>query len=163
MMAMKWSDDRRQRFLEALDESGVVQYACDAAGMSRARMYQLRREDHDFAEEWDSAIERSVDRIEQRAINMAAHGWDEPVFGRVARDTDAQIGTVRKYDTGLMRFILQRRRPERYSEKLQIDNRVTKGDSEHVDLSRLDDEELAVWERLLDKAAVDEGTEPAQD
>lgn len=54
-------DNHSQAFLDALRTVPVVQVACDKVGLSRNTVYRWKREDADFAEEFDAAI---VDGIE---------------------------------------------------------------------------------------------------
>jgi molybdenum-dependent DNA-binding transcriptional regulator ModE len=46
---------RSARFLAALEESGNVSLACEAAGLGKDRTYKLRRDDAAFAAAWDAA------------------------------------------------------------------------------------------------------------
>ncbi len=79
--------------------------------MSRRSAYDWRKEDQEFANEWDAAEALGTDLLEDEARRRAAQGVDEPVFwkGEVK-------GFVRKYSDVLLIFMLKARRPEKYRE-----------------------------------------------
>lgn len=49
--------ERRERFLQALADTGSVTAAIAAAGASRTRVYELRTVDPAFASAWEEAEE----------------------------------------------------------------------------------------------------------
>jgi hypothetical protein len=53
--------------------------------------------------------------VEDAAVSRAVDGWEEAVYqgGR-------QVGTVRKFDSALLMFMLRARRPETYRERTEI-------------------------------------------
>lgn len=66
-------------FLEALRETGVVAEASRRSGVNSAVAYHHRRNDADFAAQWDNAMEDATDTMEIEARRRAVHGVDEPV------------------------------------------------------------------------------------
>jgi hypothetical protein len=128
----------REPFLEALRNVPVVQYACDAAGITRPTAYNHRNADKDFAEAWEDAMEAGVDRAEQEAFRRAVHGFEEPVIYQgvlsttVARDAAGEpvldaMGemvrvplTVRKHSYGLLSLVLKGRRKKVYAERTEL-------------------------------------------
>jgi hypothetical protein len=64
---------RRQAFLASLAATGNVEAACRAVGVGRSAIYAWRREDSDFAAEWDAAITAVMDRVEAKVIDQALH------------------------------------------------------------------------------------------
>lgn len=58
---------RKKRFLEALEESGNVTLAREAAGLGKDRVYLARQEDAAFAAAWADALERFRVRAEDEA------------------------------------------------------------------------------------------------
>jgi hypothetical protein len=56
MKALKFN--RREAFLRALADTGIVTVAAGVAGVTRARAYQVRKEDPVFAAAWDEAEEK---------------------------------------------------------------------------------------------------------
>lgn len=110
-------DDWRELFLQALAESGVVKYACVAAGVHRATAYRARDEDRPFAAAWDEALDDGVDALELEARRRAKDGVERPVYqsGKLA-------GTVREYSDSLLMFLLRAHRPERFSERYRLEH-----------------------------------------
>jgi hypothetical protein len=83
----KW----QKRFLEVLAETPSVKAACLTAGVSRMTAYRYRHSDPEFAEQWQDAIDQSVDDLEAVAFKLAVEG-----------------------DAGLIQFMLRCHKPEVY-------------------------------------------------
>ena len=66
----KW----RKRFLAALAESSNVTAAAEAAGISLSWVYQTKRDDRDFAEDWLVALCEGYDRLELELLARARSG-----------------------------------------------------------------------------------------
>jgi hypothetical protein len=130
------------KFFEALAVHGVVGAACEISGYSRAIVYEFRKTDKEFARQWEEALERSTERMEEEAFKRAVYGSESYVVngGRVAyievpevdalgqpiSDQDGEPVTkkvplveYKKSDT-LMIFLLKGRRPEVYRERYDI-------------------------------------------
>ena len=112
MPAIRWTSQRRAKFVKELAKSGNISAAARKAGVSRSHAYALRSMDIDFASEWTDALETAVDTLEAEARRRAVDGVDAPHFhqGNVA-------GTVKKYSDSLLMFLLKAHRPERYRER----------------------------------------------
>ena len=67
-------DRQKKRFIAALEAQGTVLHACKAAGISRQTAYRWQREDPEFAEQWDEAIENAVDVVESVIYQKALSG-----------------------------------------------------------------------------------------
>src|SRR6185436_10851562 len=67
-------DRQKKRFIAALEAQGTVLHACKAAGISRQTAYRWYREDPEFAEQWDEAIENAVDGVESVIYQKALSG-----------------------------------------------------------------------------------------
>ncbi len=99
---LAWHD----KFLAALREVPVLQYACDVVGIDRSTAFRARQEDGEFAGECIDAMEAGIDRAEQEAFHRGVRGWDEPVVyqGQLtpvwARDTHGEM-ILREVKTGL--------------------------------------------------------------
>lgn len=107
-------------FLAELRRTGIIGKACDAAEVDRTTAYRHRDQDEDFATAWREALEYATDTVEAEARRRAVEGVEEPVFGRVARDEDGQIGTVRKYSDTLTLALLKAHRPELYRDRKDL-------------------------------------------
>lgn len=69
----KVTEERKQRFLEAMCNDSRVARACRMAGLSRTTIYDLRRQDATFSAAWDEAINRSrADEWKQSAQKQLA-------------------------------------------------------------------------------------------
>jgi len=62
--------------LIALENTGSVTEAAQAAHMGRSLVYQHRRNDPLFAAAWDEAIEKACDLLEDEARRRAFNGSD---------------------------------------------------------------------------------------
>jgi hypothetical protein len=107
-------------FLEELAKCGNVLEASAAAGSPRGSFYKLRKEDEEFAQAWDDALEMAADIMEREAFRRAVEGVDEPVFGSLGNNQGSgEIGAVRKYSDTLLIFLLKGARPQKYRERYE--------------------------------------------
>ncbi len=83
----------RLKFLDALRVHGVVTKAALEAGIDRDTAYYERQRDSVFAQEWQEALDRGVDMLEDTAKMRAYEGSDT-----------------------LLIFLLKAHRPEKYRE-----------------------------------------------
>lgn len=104
----------KARFLSALTQSGVVTDAARGAGVSRDLLYTWRQRDPKFAAAWEDAWEAGTDRMEAEAIRRAVEGVEEPIF-----QGGVEVGKRRIYSDGLLKFLLQCRRPN-YLPRLDV-------------------------------------------
>lgn len=111
--------DWKPAFLEALAVYGVVQYAADAADVTRSTVYEARETDEAFAAAWDAACEESDDRLEQEAYRRAAEGAVRPLLyqGQV-------VEVVQEYSDTLLMFLLKNRRRDRFGDQLRVDGEL---------------------------------------
>lgn len=99
----KRTPSKKDKFLKSLS-TGVpnVSKACKAAAIGRTLAYQWKREDPEFAQQWEDAIENAVDNLEQSA-------WQ-----RAQRQKDPS-------DT-LLIFLLKGYRSERFKDKAHVEH-----------------------------------------
>jgi transposase-like protein len=62
---------RRGAFLTAISAGQSVSAACRAAGIARSAVYTWRKDDAEFADAWDEAIEAGTDLLEDIARRRA--------------------------------------------------------------------------------------------
>lgn len=105
-------------FLAALAETGVVRYACRAAGCDPKDVYARRKVNPEFAAAWAQALEDAADSLEEAAVTRARDGVVEVVVGK-----NGELHENRKYSDTLLIFLLKGARPEKYRER--VDNRVS--------------------------------------
>lgn len=106
--------DWKPLFIVALRVMGKVSFAAQAAGVERQSTYQARRNDEEFARQWDEVIEERLDGYEKEIERRAFEGWEEPVYQR-----GEQVGTVHRFDSALAMFYLKAKRPE-FRDRLQL-------------------------------------------
>ncbi len=98
---------KRKVFLRILAQTGKVAEAARAVGFQDTSSLQtFRRNDEDFAEEWENALDSAKHVLEEAAIDRAVNGVLEPTYykGEV-------VGYTPKYSDALMMFILRKLDP----------------------------------------------------
>lgn len=139
-------DARRQAFLAALAQTGVISAAAKAAGVDRVTAYRWREADPEFAEACESALEEAADAIELEARRRAVEGIEEPVLhqgaptylyqldetGHPVMDENGKpkllldeqgrprVLTIKRYSDSLMALVLKGNKPDKYREKQDI-------------------------------------------
>lgn len=114
----KLTEQKKEKFLRLLKETGNVSKSAQAIGIKRQTLYQLRDKDPKFKEEWQEAFESFLDSCEQEVVRRGVKGYEKPVFygGK-------QIGTVREYSDNLLMFYLKRYRPE-FRDRLKVEGNI---------------------------------------
>ncbi len=109
IMRMALSKKKQRAFLTALIlNGGLAEPAARDVGYTNTSfLRKIRRDDEDFAESWDEAIEAAGDLIEAEVYRRAIHGIMEPVYhkGKIC-------GYIHKYSDRLAELLLKRHRPE---------------------------------------------------
>ena len=101
------SKKKRRVFLDILSKTGQVTEAARAVGYtSTQHLHKLRREDEDFAEQWDLAIQAAKDVLEAEAIRRAHDGVLEPNYYK-----GVVVGYTPKYSDTLLMFVLKKLDP----------------------------------------------------
>jgi hypothetical protein len=120
---------RRQVFLTSLAATGNVEAACRAIGVGRSAIYAWRREDSDFAAEWDAAINAVVDRVEAKLVDQALH--DEGPAGVTSRIFLLRHQRADTYNPGmLLRHDAMRLAVEEKRQQLQLNGPIIDGQAE---------------------------------
>lgn len=129
-------------FLEALRNLPVITHACEAAGVSRSSVWQLRQTDPEFVKALEDAMEAGIDRAEQEAFRRAVVGYEEPVidkgrmcyvYERVVDEAGAESFrpvlddrgqpiplTTRKHSDALLGLFLKGRRKKVYADRTEV-------------------------------------------
>ncbi len=71
------TDRARETFLATLRKTCNVSAACRTAGISRTAAYAWRRDETDFAVEWDDAEAEAIDELEGVAYERALSGQSD--------------------------------------------------------------------------------------
>lgn len=103
---------KRRVFLDVLAKTGRVGEAARACGYTdTATLQNFRRQDEDFAEAWEHALESAADVLEDEMWRRAHDGVLDPTFykGKI-------VGYTTKYSDAVGMFILRGLRPHKYRE-----------------------------------------------
>ena len=92
-------EDWQVKFLESLAGGSTVERAARIAGVHRVTAWRRRKEDKEFDEAWDQALESGTDILE------------EICFKRAAEHSDM-----------LLMFLLKARRPEKFMERQRLEH-----------------------------------------
>ena len=105
----RWTPVAREKFLEKLKKTANVSLAADLIGVNRRRAYQEKKEDKEFAEAWEEALEIGTDNLEYKARQRAMDGVKRPVFYK-----GKKCGYITEYSDKLMDTLLAAHRPAKY-------------------------------------------------
>jgi len=107
-----WTEEKQRRFIETLADTGLVNVAAKAVGMSREACYQLRRSGHNaaFARAWDDARHHAGGLIEDITFERAILGVEHEVYN----DAGEVVGARLVHDNRLLKYLLSHLKPERY-------------------------------------------------
>lgn len=112
------SDDHWDEFLRTLvNYGGNCTRACEICKISREAVYWKRRNDKEFSQRYDEAMEQSTDVLEDEVVRRAFEGVQEGVYYQGDR---VDLKTV--YSDSLIQFMLRSRRPEKYKDRVSTDN-----------------------------------------
>lgn len=129
---------RDDLFFTELALDGNVARACRVSGWPKRDAYSKRKENVEFGQRWDDAIDSVADRLEAEALRRAVEGINEPVIyqgapsyiyrldenGKPLRDEDnnpiyeldedgrPKVLSVRKYSDSLLSQMLKAKRKE---------------------------------------------------
>lgn len=105
--------ERRMRFLWALRKVGRMYQAAELAGVTTGVVNRLRKEEPEFDEAVDQAMQRWVDEVlVSSAVHRAVDGVQRPIVGRVGKDEDGIICYETVYSDSLLALLLKAKRPE---------------------------------------------------
>ena len=106
---------RQQDFLTAYADSLNLVRAAEVAKIDRTCHYRWYRKNGQYAEAFKKCKEIAGQYLETEAITRAGEGWEEDIFYQ-----GAPCGKVRRYDSGLMQFLLRGLMPEKYGARQEI-------------------------------------------
>ena len=110
------SEHERQRdFLTAWADTFNLAEAAQIARVSVTNHCRWYRKNAKYALAFEKRKEIAGQYLETVAIMRAGDGWLEPVWYQ-----GAECGTVRRFDSGLLQFLLRGLMPARYGSKTEI-------------------------------------------
>jgi hypothetical protein len=107
--------EKQKEFLGHYGDTLSVARAATLAKVDRHDHYRWFRKYTNYARAFDQAKAIAGHYLETDAITRAGEGWDEPVYYQ-----GAVCGQVRRYDSGLMQFLLRGLLPEKYGYRTEI-------------------------------------------
>jgi hypothetical protein len=109
---------KKRAFLAAFEvNGGNVSAAADAAGCERGLHYRWLAGDPEYKRQFELAVERAADVLEDEAIRRAKGGVLEPLFNRAGN----LIGHKIRYSDQLLLASLAARRPDRWKQRNQTE------------------------------------------
>lgn len=104
-----FTSEAREIFFKILGTYGTITHACEAAGVSRQCAYWHKKNDPEFAADWEDAIRAAGDVLEREAFRRSVEGVKEPVFymGDVC-------GHTLRYSDSLLTMLLKGARKDKY-------------------------------------------------
>lgn len=112
--------NRKNSFLAAFSECGVISRAAEIAGIDRGAHYRWIQDDLEYAKAFHDAEEVAAERLEEEARRRAVEGTERPVYYQ-----GQQCGTIREYSDTLLIFLLKGAKPEKYAERIRNDLSVS--------------------------------------
>lgn len=106
-------------FFEEFARTANVSSACILAGYSRTSVYEWRRADPLFAEQWSEADKISTENLETALYNRAVFGvtQSEPI---IYKGQIIHIRETTQYSDTAAIFLLKARNPDKYRERIEV-------------------------------------------
>lgn len=122
MNNLKFDDNAKLEFLKALDKTGKIGLACQAAGITCKTWREHKLKDPKFFE----AVEHTIEVFNQRRAatleKQAMEGFDEVIFGPTG-----EKAYRKRYETQLRVLLLKASDRELYADKSQVDINISGG------------------------------------
>ena len=106
---------KKKDFLEAYCYTFSVSRAAELAGLNREDHYRWMRRAAAYSAAFERRKQEAGSYLESEAIERAGQGWSEIVYYQ-----GAPVGEVRRFDSGLMQFLLRGMMPEKYGSRTEI-------------------------------------------
>jgi hypothetical protein len=107
--------ERQRDFLTAYADTFSVNRAAELSNVNRTSHNRWLRKNPHYAAAFAKRKEIAGQYLEAEAITRAGEGWLEPVYYQ-----GVPCGEVRRYDSGLMQFLLRGMMPEKYGAKTEV-------------------------------------------
>jgi len=117
----------RQKFLDALAETGIVTIAAKSAGITRTSVYAWRAEEPEFRAEWEKALELGLDAMEDEGRRRAMHGVRRSIYYQ-----GQEVGSQQDFSDVLLMFMLKGRRPEIFKDRMHVEHEAVRDKIERL-------------------------------
>lgn len=114
-MPVRFTAERRARFLELVREHGVLAYASEQVGISQNLCWMHRKKDPEFNKQVEEALDVAVSKLELEARRRAVEGVREPVY-----QGGALVGYKLVHSDRLLEKLLEAHLPRKYSDRLRL-------------------------------------------
>ena len=107
--------ERQTEFLLAYADTFSIERAAEIAKVDRTAHYRWFRRNPKYAAAFKKQKKAAGHYLKTEAITRAGEGWMEPVYyqGNVC-------GEVRRFDSGLMQFLLRGMMPKKYGSRTEL-------------------------------------------
>lgn len=124
MSITEFTTKKKSKFIDIFSDCGNVSRSCEILGVSRRSAYNHKDRDPKFAEMWDDAQSRYVEKLEAEADRRATEGLLKKKFltnGEPVIDPETGKQYLeREYSDTLLIFRLKALAPKRYRENLDV-------------------------------------------
>lgn len=114
---------KRESFIALLYEGRSVSFACEAVGLARSFVYDLKDRDAEFRKDWTDAQllghKHRCDKIEDTMFQRAMEGFVEET-----KRNGKVIKSVTKVDNGLLIELARGHMPEKYRQNHKVQGEV---------------------------------------
>jgi len=110
--------EKMQEFLNHVRGGMAVMKAAEKVKVSHQTLYNRRRENEEFAEQWEAALVESdkitVARLEQEADRRAIEGYEKPIY-----QGGELVGSEQRYSDTLLMFRLNGLASDKYRQRTE--------------------------------------------
>lgn len=100
---VRLTESRRAIFLKHYRRTGLLWVSADAAGVSGFTIKSHMKDDEDFRDRVEEALNQYRDAIEKEVHRRGIDGWEEPVFHQ-----GIKVATVRKFSDRMLELHAKR-------------------------------------------------------
>jgi len=102
----------KARFLDLYVQTGHFQKTCEIIGLVPRTVYNWKKSDPQFMEDFETADKLALQLLEDEAFRRATYGTEKAVFQQ-----GKLVGYTREYSDTLMIVLLKARAPHKYKER----------------------------------------------
>lgn len=106
---------KARAFLAAYRKTCNITASAKAAGIGPRQHYRWLETSPGYKAAFAAAQVEAADYLESVAVRRATTGWEEPIFYQ-----GAECGRVRRFDGGLLQFLLRGAKPEKYKQSTEV-------------------------------------------